>query len=222
MSPRRRALRGARHLPAIAWLWLLWLLLWGSTGAVAVVGGLLVAVVLVVAFPLPPISPGAVARPLAVARLVVHVLIDFVRSGVIVAWQVLRHGGRTTTAIIEVPLRVDSDLLIAAVAEVTTMTPGALVMEVDRRGQRLYVHALPVRDQDEVARRRSEVQDVERRVARVVGHSAAHPAPSTGGPDRARRRPEESAEGDAGEDAERHTGRNTGEDPEGDTGGKDT
>lgn len=165
---RRPPLR-ALHLSAVVWLWLLWVLLWGSTGPVVVLGGLVVAVLLVVAFPLPPVAPGTVPRPLPIAHLLAHVLADFVRSGVTVAWQALRHGPRTTAAVVEVPLGVDSDLLIAAVAEITTLTPGALVMEIDRRGRRLYVHALPVRDRRGLARRRGEVQAVERRVARVAG-----------------------------------------------------
>lgn len=195
-------LRGGYHLPTVVWLWLLWVLLWGSTGPVVLVGGLLVAVALVLAFPLPPVSPGDVVRPLALGWLLGHVLVHFVRSGAVVAWQVVRHGGKTTSAIIEVPLRVDDDLLIAAAAEITTMTPGALVMEIDRRRRRLYVHALPVRDQRDVDRRREEVRAVERRVARVLGHSLARRDPTAGGPEHAPGEPD-------------HGPRSSGEDPGG-------
>ncbi|MFI6012615.1 Na+/H+ antiporter subunit E [Streptomyces sp. NPDC051243] len=165
-----RGRRGLRHLPMIAWLWLLWILLWGSTGAVVLIGGLLVAVGVVLAFALPAVLPGAVPRPLRTARALVHLLTDLVGSGTTVAWQVVRHGRRTSSAIIEVPLHVDSDLLITAVAELTTMTPGTLVAEIDRRRKRLYVHALPIRDGHDITHRREEVQAVERRVARAVGH----------------------------------------------------
>ncbi|ELS57671.1 Na+/H+ antiporter subunit E [Streptomyces viridochromogenes] len=168
-SPER-VRRGLRHLPMIAWLWILWILLWGSTGAVVLVGGLLVAVAVVLAFPLPAVLPGAAPRPLRTAGVLLHLLMDLVRSGTTVAWQVVRHGRRTSSAIIEVPLHVDSDLLITAVAELTTMTPGTLVAEIDRRRKRLYVHALPVRDRQDISRRRSGVQAVERRVARAAGH----------------------------------------------------
>ncbi|WP_338899618.1 Na+/H+ antiporter subunit E [Streptomyces sp. TG1A-60] len=161
--------RGMRHLPMIVWLWLLWVLLWGSASRVVLLGGLLVATVVVAAFSLPPVLTGTVPRPLRVARLLVHLMADLVKSGTIVAWQVLRHGGKTSTAIVEVPLSVDSDLLITAVAEVSTMTPGTLVAEIDRRRRRLYVHALPVRDQRDIDRRKSEVRAVERRVVRAVG-----------------------------------------------------
>ncbi|WP_343242571.1 Na+/H+ antiporter subunit E [Streptomyces sp. SID8111] len=171
-APDRRGRRprpGLRHLPMIVWLWLLWLLLWGSASAVVVVGGLLVAVGVVLFFPLPAVLPGAVPDPLRTAALLVHVLTDLVRSGFTVAWQVVRHGRRATFAIIEVPLRLDSDLLIAAVAEFTTMAPGSVVVEIDRRRRCLYVHALlPRGSEDDIARRRAEVQAVERRVAQAV------------------------------------------------------
>ncbi|MFD0226925.1 Na+/H+ antiporter subunit E [Streptomyces hirsutus] len=169
MTRRENARRVLRRLPMVGWLWLLWILLWGSVGPVVLVGGLLVAAAVVGSFFLPPVLPGAVPRPLAIGRLLVDLLKDLVGSGVTVAWQVLRYGGKTSTAIVEVPLHVDSDLLITAVAELTTIAPGTLVVEIDRRRQRLYVHALPVRDETDLVRRRKAVQTVERRVARAVG-----------------------------------------------------
>ncbi|MFV0137909.1 Na+/H+ antiporter subunit E [Streptomyces sp. HMX87] len=169
-----RARRVLRHLPMIAWLWLLWILLWGSTGAVVLVGGLLVAVAVVLAFPLPTLGTAAAPRPLRAGWLLVQLLTDLVRAGCSVAWQVVRHGRKVPSAIIEVPLEADSDLLITIVAELTTMTPGTLVVEIDRRRKRLYVHALPVRGRQDITRRRNKVQDVERRVARaVVRHRGA-------------------------------------------------
>ncbi|MEZ3182755.1 Na+/H+ antiporter subunit E [Streptomyces pimonensis] len=175
----------------IVWLWLLWILLWGATSAVVLIGGLLVAAGVVLLFPLPAVLPGVVPRPLRAGRLLVHLLTDLVKSGSTVAWQVVRHGRRTSFAIVEVPLDVDSDLLIAAVARLTTMTPGTVVIEIDRCRKRLYVHALPVRDQRDLARRRSDVQAVERRVVRAVGHrrGAEEPGPAPGRPDDTRRHP---------------------------------
>ncbi|MEU2723207.1 Na+/H+ antiporter subunit E [Streptomyces smyrnaeus] len=169
MIRQERARRGLRHLPMIAWLWLLWILLWGSVSWVVLIAGLLVAATVVAAFSLPPVLPGAVPRLLPIGHLLVHLLTDLIRSGTTVAWQVLRHGRNTSAAIIEVQLRVDSDLLITAVAELTTMTPGTLVAEIDRRRQRLYVHVLPARDPADIARHKDAVRAVERRVARAVG-----------------------------------------------------
>ncbi len=180
MTRRRHARSVMRHVPMIAWLWLLWVLLWGSASPVVLLGGLLVATVIVAGFALPPVLPGAVPRPLRIGRLLFHLLADLVRSGAVVAWQVVRHGRRTSAAIVEVPLRVDSDLLITAVAEITTMTPGTLVAEIDRGRRRLYVHALPVDDEQDLVRRKNAVQGVERRVTRAVGAGRRHRGGVTG------------------------------------------
>ncbi|MGJ3561114.1 Na+/H+ antiporter subunit E [Streptomyces sp. INA 01156] len=115
-------------------------------------------------------------RPLAIGRLLIALLTDLIVSGTAVAWQVLRYG-ETSAAIVEVPLRVDSDLLITAVAEFTTIAPGTLVVEIDRRRQRLYVHTIPVHDEADIARRREAVQSVERRVARAVGTTRRRTGP---------------------------------------------
>lgn len=177
MTGREKTHRIRHHLPMVGWLWLLWILLWGSVGPVVLVGGLLVALAVVGTFSLPPVLPGAVPRPLAIGRLLIALLTDLIVSGTAVAWQVLRYGGKTSAAIVEVPLRVDSDLLITAVAEFTTIAPGTLVVEIDRRRQRLYVHTIPVHDEADIARRREAVQSVERRVARAVGTTRRRTGP---------------------------------------------
>lgn len=152
-----------------AWLWALWLLLWGSLSPVVVVGGLLVAAGVLLAFALPAV-PGRVGpRPVRLLLLVGGVLLDLVRSSAVVAWCAIRHGPRTRAAIIEVPLRVEGDLEIAATANVTSLTPGTLVVHIDRGRRRLYVHTLPVPADGSTERGRQVVRTVEHRVARASG-----------------------------------------------------
>ncbi|WP_016823441.1 Na+/H+ antiporter subunit E [Streptomyces viridosporus] len=180
MSPRKRSRRVLHHLPLVVWLWLLWVVLWGSLSTVVLVGGLLAALLIVALFPLPSVLPGAVPRPLWIGALLFHLLVDLIRSGITVAWAAVRHGGGTRSAIMEVPLHIDDDVLITVVAEITTIAPGTVVIEIDRRRRRLYVHTLPVRDQETVDLRKKETQDLERRVARSVGYR--HAPPGRGSP----------------------------------------
>jgi multicomponent Na+:H+ antiporter subunit E len=152
-----------------AWLWALWLLLWGSLSPVVVVGGLLVAAGVLIAFPL-PVRPGRpVLRPVRLLQLLAGVLLDLVRSSLVVAWSVVRHGPRARTAIIEVRLRVRSDLEIAATTNLTSLTPGTLVVHVDRDRRRLYVHCLPIPADGSTEHAREVVRAVEQRVARASG-----------------------------------------------------
>ncbi|NJQ00361.1 Na+/H+ antiporter subunit E [Streptomyces zingiberis] len=162
-----------RHLPMVGWLWFLWLLLWGSVSPGVLLSGLAVALAVVVSFPLPPVMPRPVLRPWGVLRLVGCMLADLVGSAVTVAWQALRHGPSTPGAVVEVEVAADSDLLIAATATLATLTPGTLVLEIDRRGRLLYVHALPVRDAVTAEHRREEVRTAERHVYAAFGRDRA-------------------------------------------------
>lgn len=165
--------RTVHRLPATAVLWLLWLLLWGSTGPLVLVGGLVVAVVVVTAFPLPSLLPYTPVRPLPLVRLLVHVAVDLVVSATVVAWEAVRHGKRARAAVFEVPLQADDDVLISVTAGLTTLTPGTLVVELDRRRRLLYVHGLPVRDRSAVETRRREGFDAERHVLGSLGSPGA-------------------------------------------------
>ncbi|MEW2635219.1 Na+/H+ antiporter subunit E [Streptomyces sp. NPDC048389] len=171
----RRA--GGRVL-AVCWLWLLWAVLWGSLSPLVVTAGLVVALVVVVAFPLPPVLTPAGRRPVRIAGLVGRLAVDLVGSAATVAWEAVRYGGKTSAAIVEVPLRADTDLLVTTVANFSTLTPGTLVLEIDRRGQILYVHALPARGADGPERRRRDVRAVDRRVTRALGGGDGPAAPA--------------------------------------------
>ena len=67
-------------------------------------------------------------------------------SGAQVAWQALRPGGHRRSAIVRVQLRVDSDLLLTVVAEVLSLVPGSLVLDLDREERTIALHLLHVRE----------------------------------------------------------------------------
>ncbi|MTE21787.1 Na+/H+ antiporter subunit E [Streptomyces sp. TRM43335] len=159
----------ARRWPVLLWLWLLWIVLWGSVGPVVLLAGAVVAVSVTVLFPLPPITHRVAAHPVGVAVMAGHLLADLVVSALTVAREALLRGPRARAAVLEQRLDVDTDLLITATAHMTTLTPGTLVLEIDRGRRRFYVHALPVRDVAEAGKRRREVAGAERRVARALG-----------------------------------------------------
>ncbi|MGW7357115.1 Na+/H+ antiporter subunit E [Streptomyces sp. NPDC054802] len=173
--------RGGRHAAsrafAVCWLWVLWVVLWGSLSPLVVTAGFLAALAVVVAFPLPPVRTPAGRRPLRVAGLVGRLALDLVRSAATVAWEAVRYGSKTSAAIVEVRLRADTDLLVTTVANFTTLTPGTLVLEIDRSGQTLYVHALPTRDPDGPERQRREVRAVDERVTRALGRDDGRGTP---------------------------------------------
>jgi multicomponent Na+:H+ antiporter subunit E len=155
--------------PLMAWLVLVWMLLWGTFSWANLLSGLLVALVLLILLPLPHVVGGARVRPLPLLVFLGHFITDLLVSGAEVAWQALRPGGVRNTAIVQVQLRADSDLLLTMVAEATSLVPGSLVLDLDREQRVMTLHLLPARDLEDVQRKKAHVLVVEGRLVRAFG-----------------------------------------------------
>lgn len=150
--------------PMVLWLTLLWWALWGSWSLLSLVSGVLVAVVACVVFPLPPLRVSVRVRPIALVVLVAWFLIDVVRASLQVAATTLRPPRDLRNAIVRVPLRTDSDLILTAVAEMVSLVPGSVVVEAHRPTHTLFLHALDVRDRADLEAVRSRVLAQEERI----------------------------------------------------------
>src|SRR5215218_1873574 len=147
-----------RHqLPLLAWLVLVWNLLWGTWSWANLLSGVALALAVTVVLPLPPVVGGARVRPAAFLTFLSVFLVDLVTSGAQVAWLAVRPRGVPRSAIIQVHLRTDSDLLLTIVAEAVSLVAGSLVIDLDRERQALALHLLHVRDLDDVERKRGDV-----------------------------------------------------------------
>lgn len=153
----------------LAWLTIVWVALWGDLSLFNVAGGLLIAVVVCLVFPLPPIRLHLRIRPLRLAWLVLHFLGDVVLASAQVAWTTLQFHRQPRNAVIEVQLRTPSDFVLTMVAEMTSLVPGSLVVEARRSTHTLFLHVLDARDQDGVDRMRRNVLALERRVVLALG-----------------------------------------------------
>ncbi|MGZ4623927.1 MAG: Na+/H+ antiporter subunit E [Blastococcus sp.] len=159
-----------RHqIPLMVWLVLVWILLWGSWSWADLISGVLVALLVTALLPLPAVTGGLRVRPWPLVSFVGHFLLDLVVSGAQVAWQALRPGGHRRSAIVRVQLRVDSDLLLTIVAEVLSLVPGSLVLDLDREERTIALHLLHVRDRYDVDRQKTGVLAMEDRVVRAFG-----------------------------------------------------
>jgi multicomponent Na+:H+ antiporter subunit E len=168
MSPEAIAPPFVRHLPLIAGLVLLWILLWGDWSWANVLSGLLVAVLVTWLLPLPPVTEHARLRPLRVLAFLGWFLGDLLVSSAQVAWLAIRPGP-VRSAVIAVQLRTDSDLLLTLLAETLNLVPGSLVLDVDRRHRRMLVHILVVRDEREIEQQRIGILRTEERIVRAFG-----------------------------------------------------
>ena len=102
----------------------IWVLLWGSASAANVLSGLVVGFAIVLAVPgligrggrrWPPV------RPLAVLRLVGHVIISTVASNVVLTREVLSRGSQIRTGVVGVPLPGCSDELVTLITDLLAL-----------------------------------------------------------------------------------------------------
>ncbi|MET7833870.1 Na+/H+ antiporter subunit E [Micromonospora sediminicola] len=154
---------------ALGWLVVAWLLLWGDVSWGNLLAGLVLGTAVLVFFPLPPVTFGGRLRPGALLVLAGTFVAELVSASLHVAAVAVRPGYRPRGAIIAVPLRVRTDLNLALTAEVISLVPGTLILDIDRARGVLYVHVLDVRGPEDLAGSRERVLSVERRVVRAVG-----------------------------------------------------
>ncbi|WP_175440286.1 Na+/H+ antiporter subunit E [Micromonospora nigra] len=157
---------------AVGWLVLVWNLLWGEFTWGNLLGGLLVAGAVLVFFPLPPVTFAGRLRPRALLVFCVRFAVELVSASAHVARIAVQPGYRPRSAIIAVPLRVRTDLNLTLTAEVLSLVPGTLIVEVDRDAGILYVHVLDVRGPADLAACRERIHGVEERIVRAVGSDA--------------------------------------------------
>jgi multicomponent Na+:H+ antiporter subunit E len=128
-----------------------------------------VAVVVLVAYPLPPVTFAGRLRPVGLLRFLLRFLADLVVSSIQVSLLALRPGGPPRSANMAVPLRIVSDLNLTLVAEAVSLLQGSLIVETDRATGTLYVHVLGVTDRLAVEAARHHTFELENRLVRAFG-----------------------------------------------------
>lgn len=158
------------HLGLLLWLTLVWMALWGSATVANLLGGLLVAIVLLVLLPLPRVPLEGDVRPAALLRLTVVFFWELIKASVVVVVQVLRPRSELRQAVVAVPVIGVSDRLLTLLANAVSLTPGTLALEVDRPRATLYVHVLNVGGGvDDVEQVRASIVRLERLAILALG-----------------------------------------------------
>ncbi|WP_051139588.1 Na+/H+ antiporter subunit E [Aestuariimicrobium kwangyangense] len=163
----RPPLRHRVNLSTTVGLTVIWVMLWGSLSLGTVVFGLLTAVVIQVTFPLPDVDELEHFRPLAFLALAAHTASGLVTSSISVAAKVLAFRTPTRNAMIRVPLRTTSQFVSSITAELTTLVPGSIVIDVDDGD--LVVHVFDASTPEAIDRARLSVRRTEARVIRAFG-----------------------------------------------------
>ncbi|PCJ95657.1 MAG: Na+/H+ antiporter subunit E [Hyphomicrobiales bacterium] len=91
---------------------------------------------------------GYLGRARRVGSLIILFLYELVLSAFSVAKTVLKPRMNIKPAFVAYPLRVDKDFEITLLANLITLTPGTLSVDVSPDRQTLYIHAINVEDEE--------------------------------------------------------------------------
>lgn len=170
LHPRRQ--RSRIQWGAIVLLALVWILLWGDVSWANLVGGLAVGLLVTLLLPLPPIDFHGRVRPLALVYLFAKFLWDLFVASIHVAGLALNFRRRPQGAVVGVQLRNHSDLYLTITAELSTLTPGSLVVEAHRLTGMLYLHVLDIESSGGAQKVREDTWALEERVLRAFASDA--------------------------------------------------
>lgn len=131
-----------RYVVTIIWLTGVWVALWEELTWANLLGGAAAAVLVVVAVPLRPAVASHRLRPFAMVWLGIYFMWKLVEASAILAWEVVTPRNRINAAIVAVPLQTTSIGIAVMVANMVSLTPGTLTLEMDEETMTIYIHVL--------------------------------------------------------------------------------
>ncbi len=99
-------------------------------------------------------------------RFVTYYLWELLQSNAIIAYDVLTPVHYMKPGVIGIPIEAKTNIEITVLANLITMTPGTLSLDVSEDRKTLYVHAMYIRDPDQL--RASIKENLERRVLALL------------------------------------------------------
>lgn len=157
------------RLPVVAALTVVWVLLWGNAGPITVIGGALAALLVMTVFPFPAVTWHGHFRPLPAVRLLATFVADLLVASVQVAWIAIRPAAPPRSAVIRVQMATRSEFLLTLTAELISLVPGSLLIELDSRRGLIWLHLLDGSTPETIERARSSALAQERRVIAAFG-----------------------------------------------------
>ncbi|MDX1619653.1 MAG: Na+/H+ antiporter subunit E [Nitriliruptorales bacterium] len=147
MSAVRSSLRVAGLL---IWSTVVWVALWSEISVANILWGLAVGALTVLLVPLGPSRRRVAFRPVAILHLAAYFIWALVRASSVVAWEVITPGLQITPGVVTAPLRTRSPALITLIANMISLTPGTISLDLGEDPPTLYIHVLHLRSPEEV------------------------------------------------------------------------
>lgn len=155
--------------PLLLLLLFVWGALWQDFSLGNMIFGAVIALVIVNLLPLPPVVLSGRINLWYCLKLFIWFMGQVVVASFHVAKLAIANGKKTHSAIIAVPLRTGSDLIVMTVGHVLTLIPGSFVIDVDRSSSTLYLHYIDIESPADVEKARAAIRDIERRLIMAIG-----------------------------------------------------
>ncbi|MCC2593974.1 Na+/H+ antiporter subunit E [Tessaracoccus sp. OS52] len=146
-----------------------WVFLWGDFAPFGIISGIAIAWLVKAQFPMPPVYWPGTLHPLGAIRLLYALLRDLVVS----SWRVVRltldPRRELRPGIVRVSQYTDVDLYQVQVAELISLVPGTVVVELVSNPRRLYLHVLDMDENHDAEAVRAMATEIEHRVLEAFG-----------------------------------------------------
>ncbi|MDU0479003.1 Na+/H+ antiporter subunit E [Staphylococcus chromogenes] len=153
---------------SLAWITLMWNVIYGEFSWGNTIAGFLLGLVIVLGLPLPQIPVSALGiRWLPLLQLLLAFGVDLVVSSARVAWLAVRPADQPPSAIIEVPMRVQEDMVFAIAVALLNLTPGGTVTDMDIANRKLTMHILDGRSTKAIEAAERDVAKLERQLITI-------------------------------------------------------
>ncbi|MFD3743945.1 Na+/H+ antiporter subunit E [Nocardia sp. NPDC058633] len=140
------------RLCVLIWLTAVWVALWGGLSFANALAGVVVALIVTLALPLPSVPVAGRFHPLSFLALIAVGTYYTLESSLQVAWFAIRPSGPPVSGVLRVHLSIQSDLVLVICADLLNLIPGTMVLEIDRARCVVYVHVLDVGSDEAVVK----------------------------------------------------------------------
>lgn len=161
-------LEGLQHRlrwPFVIWLTVMWILFMGEVTWGNLFAGLGLSLLIILALPLPPVP--LQGYKVAWGKLLLFIgewLWDLLAASVKVAWLALRPQAPPRNAILRVPMRVDSELVLYLATCAYNLQPGGSVTDIDIAQREWTIHVLDASTPEAIEREINNVRKLERQM----------------------------------------------------------
>lgn len=147
---------------------LAWVALTGNYAPPNFAAGFLIAFVILFLFSKPQRKENYFFKVIQVVRFFFFYLWELILANLKVAYDVATRGYNMKPAIIGIPLDAKTDAEIVLLANLITLTPGTLSIDVSSDRKVLFIHAMYIEDRDLEAFKKSIKEGLERRVIELL------------------------------------------------------